>query len=112
MVSCSPTVPESVHVKKKKKAEAQSKVSNLWTHLAHETPPTPLASQCFYSSDAVPDALFARLALWHPKSHMAGFAIWVSLVHREANIIIVDELAVARKVQLARACNRRLERTG
>lgn len=41
---------------------------------------------------------------------MAGLAVWVPLVHREANII-VDEFAVAREVQLARACNRRWEWT-
>jgi hypothetical protein len=99
---CSPSIPASVHVEKKKK---------VLTHVAHETPPTPLASQRLHSSDTIPDALLARLTFWQPKSHMAGLAIRVSLVHREANIV-VDELAVAREVQLARARNGRRKRTG
>ena len=42
---------------------------------------------------------------------MAGLAIRVSLVHCEANII-VDELAIAREVQLARARIGRRKQTG
>lgn len=80
------------------------------THLAHETPPTPLAPQRFNSSNAVSDTLLARLALWQPKSHVASLAVRVTLVYRKANII-VDKVAISRNVQLTPAPKRQRERT-
>ena len=41
---------------------------------------------------------------------MAGLAIWMALVHRETDIV-VDELAIAREVQLSRTRNGRREWT-
>lgn len=85
-------------------------MNEVSTHVANEAPPTPLATQRLHSSDTIPDALLTRTTFWQPKSHMAGLAIRVSLVHRESNVV-VDELAIASEVQLARARNGRRKRT-
>lgn len=57
------------------------------THRASEAFPTPLASKCLNGLCSISNTLFTSLTLWQSQPYMTSFAIWMTLVHSEPNII-------------------------
>lgn len=72
------------------------------TYRADKTLPAPFPSECFNSVHAISDAPFTRLAFGHTKPHVTRFTVRVTLVHREADIVVL-ELPVPTDIELARA---------
>lgn len=63
-------------------------IEGMFTHRTSEALPTPLASKGLNSLSSIPNALLTPFTLWQPQPHMTSLAIWMTLVHREPNIII------------------------
>ncbi|THH21160.1 hypothetical protein EW146_g333 [Bondarzewia mesenterica] len=79
------------------------------THRASETLPAPLAPQCLDGLHSRANWLLAPLALGRAQAHVARLAIWVPVVHREADTV-VHEHAIAGEGQLAPISAGRQER--